>query len=178
MLIVAVPVYGLQLGASPLVLGAVLSTQYLLPLLLAIPLGGVVTRYGGRATLIAGGAVVHALLVWLWRPCAGPVAGGAGAPADGAVRPDHYFQPGHRAHAGEVFRLVFHLAVRRAGGGPLAGRGTAGKRNRPGECLSGDGAVCGAGSSVWITTHRPGPGADGDHPKAGGLPGPVDVNEG
>ncbi|MFW5823361.1 MAG: MFS transporter [Marinobacter sp.] len=58
MLIVAVPVYGLRLGASPLVLGAVLSTQYLLPLMLAIPLGTVVTRHGGRATLISGAAVM------------------------------------------------------------------------------------------------------------------------
>src|SRR5690554_6370854 len=63
MLIVAVPVYGLQLGASPLVLGAVLSTQYLLPLLLAIPLGSEVTRYGGRATLITGGLLMVAGLL-------------------------------------------------------------------------------------------------------------------
>ena len=63
MLIVAVPVYGLRLGASPLVLGAVLSTQYLLPLLFAIPLGGVVTRYGGRATLISGACLMVAGLL-------------------------------------------------------------------------------------------------------------------
>ncbi len=63
MLIVAVPVYGLRLGASPLVLGAVLSTQYLLPLLFAIPLGGVVTRYGGRVTLISGACLMVAGLL-------------------------------------------------------------------------------------------------------------------
>ncbi len=63
MLIVTVPVYGLRLGASPLVLGAVLSTQYLLPLLFAIPLGGVVTRYGGRTTLVAGAFVMVAGLL-------------------------------------------------------------------------------------------------------------------
>lgn len=65
MLIVAVPVYGLRLGASPLVLGAVLSTQYLLPLLFAIPLGGIVTRYGGRATLLAGAWLMVAGLLSL-----------------------------------------------------------------------------------------------------------------
>ena len=77
MLIVAVPVYGLQLGASPLVLGAILSTQYLLPLLLAIPLGGVVTRYGGRATLTAGAAllVIGLLTVHFWYGYAGLVLG-------------------------------------------------------------------------------------------------------
>ncbi|WP_227662966.1 MFS transporter [Marinobacter daqiaonensis] len=63
MLIVAVPVYGLRLGASPLVLGAVLSTQYLLPLLFAIPLGQVVTRYGGRSTLVAGAMIMVAGLL-------------------------------------------------------------------------------------------------------------------
>ena len=77
MLIVAVPVYGLQLGASPVVLGAILSSQYLLPLLLAIPLGGVVTRYGGRATLMAGAALLVAglLSVHFWHGYAGLVLG-------------------------------------------------------------------------------------------------------
>ncbi|MBN8237625.1 MFS transporter [Marinobacter hydrocarbonoclasticus] len=77
MLIVAVPVYGLQLGASPLVLGAVLSAQYLLPLVLAIPLGGVVSRYGGRATLLAGaGIMVLGLLsMHVWYGYAGLVIG-------------------------------------------------------------------------------------------------------
>lgn len=77
MLIVAVPVYGLRLGASPLVLGAILSSQYLLPLLLAIPLGGVVTRYGGRATLIAGAGlmVVGVLSMHFWHGYAGLVLG-------------------------------------------------------------------------------------------------------
>lgn len=77
MLIVTVPVYGLQLGASPLVLGAILSAQYLLPLLLAIPLGGVVSRYGGRATLIAGGICMVAglLSMHLWYGYAGLVFG-------------------------------------------------------------------------------------------------------
>ena len=77
MLIVAVPVYGLRLGASPLALGVVLSTQYLLPLLLAIPLGGVVTRYGGRATLIAGAflMVLGLLSMHFWYGYAGLVLG-------------------------------------------------------------------------------------------------------
>ncbi|KAA1174449.1 MFS transporter [Marinobacter salinexigens] len=63
MLLVTVPVYGLELGASPLMLGVVLSSQYLLPLLLAIPLGGVVARMGGRVNLIAGGLVMVAGLM-------------------------------------------------------------------------------------------------------------------
>lgn len=77
MLIVAVPVYGLRLGASPLVLGAILSSQYLLPLLLAIPLGGVVTRYGGRSTLIAGAFVMVAglLAMHVWYGYSGLVIG-------------------------------------------------------------------------------------------------------
>jgi len=37
MLLVTVPVYGLELGASPLMLGVILSSQYLLPFLLATP---------------------------------------------------------------------------------------------------------------------------------------------
>lgn len=77
MLIVAVPVYGLRLGASPLALGAILSSQYLLPLLMAIPLGGVVTRYGGRATLIAGAGfmVAGVLSMHFWYGYAGLVLG-------------------------------------------------------------------------------------------------------
>jgi MFS family permease len=77
MLIVVVPVYGLQLGASPLVLGAVLSAQYLLPLALAIPLGGVVSRFGGRATLITGAGLMVAglLAMHLWPGFGGLVLG-------------------------------------------------------------------------------------------------------
>lgn len=77
MLIVVVPVYGLQLGASPLVLGAVLSAQYLLPLALAIPLGGVVSRFGGRATLITGASLMVAglLAMHFWPGFGGLVLG-------------------------------------------------------------------------------------------------------
>ncbi|WP_417546291.1 MFS transporter [Marinobacter sp.] len=63
MLLVTVPVYGLELGASPLMLGVILSSQYLLPFLLAIPLGGVVARHGGRITLVAGAFVMTAGLL-------------------------------------------------------------------------------------------------------------------
>ncbi|RBW49971.1 MFS transporter [Marinobacter sp. F3R11] len=63
MLLVVVPVYGLELGASPLMLGVVLSSQYLLPFLLAIPLGGVVARYGGRFTLLSGSILMTAGLL-------------------------------------------------------------------------------------------------------------------
>ncbi|WP_292272828.1 MFS transporter [Marinobacter sp.] len=58
MLLVTVPVYGLELGASPVMLGVILSSQYLLPFLLAIPLGGVVARHGGRVTLVVGALVM------------------------------------------------------------------------------------------------------------------------
>ncbi|WP_240616663.1 MFS transporter [Marinobacter fuscus] len=77
MLIVAVPVYGLQLGATPLMLGTVLSAQYVLPLLLAIPMGGVVSRYGGRATLIAGAGLMVAglLFMHLWYGYGGLLVG-------------------------------------------------------------------------------------------------------
>lgn len=77
MLIVAVPVYGLELGASPLVLGIVLSAQYLLPLLLAIPLGGIVSRFGGRATLLVGASIMVAGLLSMhaWDGYAGLVTG-------------------------------------------------------------------------------------------------------
>ncbi|MGO1462101.1 MAG: MFS transporter [Oleiphilaceae bacterium] len=63
MLLVTVPVYGLELGASPLMLGVILSSQFLLPFLLAIPLGGVVARHGGRVTLVAGGFLMAAGLL-------------------------------------------------------------------------------------------------------------------
>lgn len=63
MLLVTVPVYGLELGASPLMLGVILSSQYLLPFLLAIPLGGVVARHGGRITLMVGALVMAAGLL-------------------------------------------------------------------------------------------------------------------
>lgn len=55
MLLVAVPLYALDLGASPLVVGVALSAPYILPLIFAIPLGGLVTRVGGRRVVIVGG---------------------------------------------------------------------------------------------------------------------------
>lgn len=55
MLLIAVPLYALDLGASPLVVGVALSAPYILPLIFAIPLGGLVTRVGGRSVVIVGG---------------------------------------------------------------------------------------------------------------------------
>lgn len=55
MLFIAVPLYALDLGASPLVVGVALSAPYILPLIFAIPLGGFVTRVGGRWVVIVGG---------------------------------------------------------------------------------------------------------------------------
>lgn len=54
MLLVTVPVHAINLGATPLILGIVFSTPFLLPLFLAIPLGGLVRRFGGRASLVCG----------------------------------------------------------------------------------------------------------------------------
>lgn len=54
MLLVAVPVYALELGASPLLLGVIFSAPFLLPLILAIPAGAVVTRFGGRNPMLMG----------------------------------------------------------------------------------------------------------------------------
>lgn len=55
MLLIAVPLYALELGASPFVVGATLCAPYVLPLVFAIPLGGLVTRIGGRSVVIIGG---------------------------------------------------------------------------------------------------------------------------
>jgi MFS family permease len=46
-----------------MMLGIILSSQYLLPLLLAIPMGGVVARRGGRYTLVAGAVLMTAGLL-------------------------------------------------------------------------------------------------------------------
>jgi len=54
MLLVTIPLYALSLGASPAMTGAILSLPYLLPLLLAIAIGGAVTRFGARNILILG----------------------------------------------------------------------------------------------------------------------------
>ncbi len=54
MLLVTVPVHAVNLGATPLVLGVIFSTPYLLPLVFAIPLGSVVSRFGGRASMVSG----------------------------------------------------------------------------------------------------------------------------
>lgn len=54
MLLVAIPVYALDLDASPLQLGAIFSAPAVLPLFLAIPMGGLVTRRGGRLSIVVG----------------------------------------------------------------------------------------------------------------------------
>ncbi|MBB5321698.1 MFS transporter [Marinobacter oulmenensis] len=54
MLLIAVPLYALELGATPLLVGGILCVPYLLPLVLAIPLGGVITRLGGKKVIIVG----------------------------------------------------------------------------------------------------------------------------
>ncbi|WP_245820263.1 MFS transporter [Marinobacter lutaoensis] len=54
MLLIAIPLYALELGATPVLVGMILCAPYLLPLVLAIPLGGLITRLGGRRVIIAG----------------------------------------------------------------------------------------------------------------------------
>lgn len=54
MLMLAVPLRALELGASPSLVGVVLSAPYLLPLIFAIPLGGIVTRVGPQKIFFIG----------------------------------------------------------------------------------------------------------------------------
>lgn len=54
MLLLAVPLRALQLGASPSLVGVILSAPYLLPLVFAIPLGGIVTRVGPQKIFFIG----------------------------------------------------------------------------------------------------------------------------
>lgn len=54
MLLIAVPLYALELGASPLEVGVILSAPYLLPLVFAIPLGGLIARVGAKTIMLIG----------------------------------------------------------------------------------------------------------------------------
>ncbi|PMR73154.1 MFS transporter [Billgrantia endophytica] len=64
MLLLAVPLRALELGASPSLVGLILSAPYLLPLVFAIPLGGIVTRVGPQKVFFIG-AVGMMLGPWL-----------------------------------------------------------------------------------------------------------------
>lgn len=54
MLLLAVPLRALELGASPATVGGLLSAPFWLPMLLAIPLGRLVTRLGARRMMLIG----------------------------------------------------------------------------------------------------------------------------
>lgn len=54
MLLVAVPLAAIELGATPLMLGLIVSAPYVLPLLLALPFGSLVARLGSPRTLQHG----------------------------------------------------------------------------------------------------------------------------
>lgn len=54
MLLISVPLRALELGASPSLVGIILSAPYLLPLVFAIPLGGVVSLIGPQKTFFIG----------------------------------------------------------------------------------------------------------------------------
>src|SRR5690554_2851494 len=55
MLLLTVPFAALDLDISPSMIGLVVSAPYILPLLVAIPIGGFVGQVGARKTIIAGG---------------------------------------------------------------------------------------------------------------------------
>ncbi|MBB5321740.1 MFS transporter [Marinobacter oulmenensis] len=55
MLMLTVPLKALELNIGPSVIGLVVSAPYILPLILAIPMGGYVGRIGAKKTIIAGG---------------------------------------------------------------------------------------------------------------------------
>jgi len=65
MLLVAVPLAALDSGATPAMVGAILSAPHLLPLLLALPLARIITRNGGRAAVIVAGL---SLMLGAWIP--------------------------------------------------------------------------------------------------------------
>ncbi|HSH49497.1 MAG TPA: MFS transporter [Halomonas sp.] len=64
MLLLAVPLRALELGAGPSLLGGLMAAPYLLPLVLAIPLGGTVTRLGAQKMFLMG-AVGMMLAPWV-----------------------------------------------------------------------------------------------------------------
>lgn len=73
MLLLAVPLRALELGASPSLVGFVLSAPYLLPLVFAIPLGGVVTRLGPQRIFFIGAS---GMMLGPWLSMVSPTFGG------------------------------------------------------------------------------------------------------
>ncbi len=63
-----VPLFAFELGASPAQIGLLISLGFVLPLFLAMPLGGLVDRRGSRGliTLSCVVTAVAPLLVWAW----------------------------------------------------------------------------------------------------------------
>jgi MFS family permease len=55
MLLITVSLLALELGASLFFIGLILSVPYLLPLVLAIPFSGIITRAGGKIVIITSG---------------------------------------------------------------------------------------------------------------------------
>lgn len=54
MLMLAVPFKAIELGVGPSLVGVILSAPYVLPVVLAIPMGGIVARFGSQKMIIAG----------------------------------------------------------------------------------------------------------------------------
>ena len=64
MLLLTVPLYAVQLGATPSTVGMLVSSQFWLPLLLAIALGRLISAFGAKRVMI-GGAIGMILAPWL-----------------------------------------------------------------------------------------------------------------
>ncbi|MCE9680917.1 MFS transporter [Halomonas alkalisoli] len=73
MLLLAVPLRALELGASPSLVGVILSAPYLLPLMFAIPLGGIVTRIGPQKVFFIGAI---GMMIGPWMSLLAPTFGG------------------------------------------------------------------------------------------------------
>lgn len=54
MLMIAIPLTAIERGAGPGMVGIILSAPHLLPLVLVIPLGELITRHGGKRAIVMG----------------------------------------------------------------------------------------------------------------------------
>jgi len=77
MMLVAVPLWAIDLGASASAVGIILSVPYLLPLIFAIPLGGLVTRFGSQKIVFLSslGMAMSPWIIILFNGYAGLVLG-------------------------------------------------------------------------------------------------------
>ena len=99
MLLVAVPLEAIALGATPLMLGLIVSAPYVLPLLLALPFGSLVARLGSPRTLQIGAvAMVIGAGLLAVQPLLGigiNVIAVTAALGARAAQPNQVMDPGH-----------------------------------------------------------------------------------